>query len=210
MTNSRNSFAILITYCLFQILNTLCLNLLPLKAQPYLWGTLLALLACAAMFGIQKKFTFHNPYDQAHISGPQSLLWSLGGALALFLVQILGLNLEYLLLGQKLTSANTSLLLTIIGKYPYFTLTVVLALPILEEFVFRKVIFGNLSQHISPLGAALLSSLLFALAHGDGHYLTYAGMGLLLCGVYAKTHRLTSSMLSHILMNAAILIMACY
>lgn len=78
----------------------------------------------------------------------------------------------------------------------------------MEEFVFRKALFANLSSVIDPIGAALASSLLFSFAHQDGHYLTYAGIGLVLCFLYAKTGRLRITILSHSLMNLLIIISA--
>lgn len=76
----------------------------------------------------------------------------------------------------------------------------------MEEIVFRKVIFGNLSAVTGKIGAALIASVLFSFAHADGHFILYAFIGLLFCWLYQHTGRIQASMTAHILMNASVVL----
>jgi membrane protease YdiL (CAAX protease family) len=78
--------------------------------------------------------------------------------------------------------------------------------PVIEEWLFRGVIFRSLSLGLNksaPLLAALVSALLFAAAHGEAKQ--FAGLfalGLLLAFVFYKTQRLTASIAVHAGFNA--------
>src|SRR5690625_6728173 len=62
--------------------------------------------------------------------------------------------------------------------------------PILEEIVFRKVIFGAIYKRTNFFIGAAASSLIFALIHGEPkHLLIYASMGFVFAFVYVKTKR---------------------
>ena len=154
------------------------------------------------------RFRAHWLWDDALLALRQEIYYIIFGTLALILWQWLSSYIERALLGQPSYSANTGYLLTVLTKYPYYLVNIVILAPIMEEFVFRKALFANLSSVIDPIGAALASSLLFSFAHQDGHYLTYAGIGLVLCFLYAKTGRLRITILAHSLMNLLIIISA--
>lgn len=73
---------------------------------------------------------------------------------------------------------------------------------IVEEFAFRKVLFGVMRKHGFGV-AAVFSSLMFALMHQNFIQLIFAfGMGLILCKLYECTGRLIYCMLVHFLNNA--------
>lgn len=109
-------------------------------------------------------------------------------------------------MGQSTASTNTTTLLTVGQQYPAFFLAIIVGAPIMEEIVFRKVIFGNLSAVTGQIGAALISSVLFSFAHADGHFILYAFIGLLFCWLYQHTGRIQTSMTAHILMNASVVL----
>jgi uncharacterized protein len=77
--------------------------------------------------------------------------------------------------------------------------------PLLEEIVFRRVIFGGLYQKTNFIIAALISGLIFAAVHGElQHLLIYLAPGLVFSFVYYKTKRLITPMISHLLMNGLV------
>lgn len=71
----------------------------------------------------------------------------------------------------------------------------------MEELVFRKVVFGVLLDHIGVVGGAVVSSLLFAFIHFDGHLLLYSSMGFVFCYLYYRTKNIGTPILAHALMN---------
>jgi membrane protease YdiL (CAAX protease family) len=134
-----------------------------------------------------------------------TFIWGLIGLVLVIVGQVIILKMTALL-GQSTASTNTTTLLTVGQQYPAFFLAIIVGAPIMEEIVFRKVIFGNLSAVTGQIGAALISSVLFSFAHADGHFILYAFIGLLFCWLYQHTGRIQTSMTAHILMNASVVL----
>src|SRR5690625_4414117 len=75
--------------------------------------------------------------------------------------------------------------------------------PILEELVFRKVIFGSLYKKVNFFWAALLSSIIFAVMHIDfSHLLIYTAMGFVFSFLYVKTKRIIVPIIVHMSLNS--------
>lgn len=75
--------------------------------------------------------------------------------------------------------------------------------PILEEIIFRAGFYRLLAAKISPVPAAIFSSVLFALMHDSpASYLPLTLLSCLLCFVYEKTGRIAAPILVHALFNA--------
>lgn len=73
---------------------------------------------------------------------------------------------------------------------------------IVEEFAFRKVLFGVMRKHGYGV-AAVFSSLMFALMHQNVIQILFTfGMGLILCKLYECTGKLIYCMLVHFINNA--------
>lgn len=128
------------------------------------------------------------------------------GIPASLLLQMLILQIEQRFLGQSATSQNTQNIVDLIMNNMVFIFATTIAGPIMEEFVFRRAIFGSLEKRFGFLIPALLSSLLFAFAHNDGHYLLYAGLGFLFCGMYRYSGRIWTSMITHVGMNLLVIL----
>jgi uncharacterized protein len=94
------------------------------------------------------------------------------------------------------------------GKSAYgalltFALIAVLV-PIFEEVVFRGLLLGGMSRHISFGWANLIQALLFALIHNDlPRFFFYFTMGLLAGGLVRKTRSLTPAIALHAINNGA-------
>jgi membrane protease YdiL (CAAX protease family) len=79
--------------------------------------------------------------------------------------------------------------------------------PILEEIIFRKILFGVIYTKTNFIIAALISSLLFALLHGEPqHLLLYASMGFTFAFLYVKTKRIIVPIFAHVAMNTMVVI----
>lgn len=135
-----------------------------------------------------------------------AILIGIIGIPASLLLQMLILQIEQRFLDQSATSQNTQNIVDLIMNNMVFIFATTIAGPIMEEFVFRRAIFGSLEKRFGFLIPALLSSLLFAFAHNDGHYLLYAGLGFLFCGMYRYSGRIWTSMITHVGMNLLVIL----
>ena len=91
------------------------------------------------------------------------------------------------------------------GDIALVMLGVVVGAPIFEELFFRGFVMQGLTRHMTPVKAALLSSVLFALAHVRP--VTYAPIfliGLVLAFVFLKTRSLPLAMAAHAIYNAIV------
>lgn len=114
-------------------------------------------------------------------------------------------------LGIKQGSENTASLLSITDVAPIIIIAIVFFGPVLEEFVFRRVIFGSLVQTTNFFVAALVSSIVFAIIHLDfPHIIIYAISGFIFAFLYHKTKRIITSIIAHMMLNGFITIVQFY
>jgi membrane protease YdiL (CAAX protease family) len=98
-----------------------------------------------------------------------------------------------------------------LGKLAYLGLLTMLIGPIMEEILFRGVVYSALRQRMGVATAAMGSALIFSIAHTNAaQTLPIFGMGMLLALLYEHTGGLLSSIVFHCLNNtfAFILTMA--
>ena len=77
-------------------------------------------------------------------------------------------------------------------------LSTVIAAPIVEEIIFRGLIFDRLKKGMPTVVAAIISSILFGLAHGQIVWIIYAMiLGFVLCYVYSKTGSIRTTIALH-------------
>ena len=75
--------------------------------------------------------------------------------------------------------------------------------PLVEEIVFRGLLFGALAPRLGVLGAAALTAILFGAAHGDlVLFPSLAALGFVAALSYAATGNLTVPLLVHVFNNA--------
>ncbi len=130
----------------------------------------------------------------------------LGIFLSWFLQTILAL-IEIQVFNQPLGSQNTAGITKLIKSSPFFMVAVTIAGPIMEEFVFRFSLVNFLNQKLNIWGSALISSLVFAALHGDGHYLIYGGLGMFFVYLYKKTGSILTSIITHAGMNSLVVVL---
>lgn len=81
--------------------------------------------------------------------------------------------------------------------------TSVLIAPIIEETLFRGLLFGSLMNKFSAVWAAILSSAVFAIMHGQLNVMIYTFcLGLILCWLYKRSGSIFPGILLHLLNNA--------
>lgn len=135
------------------------------------------------------------------------LLWSVIGFFMVYIGQIIAALIEMHFLGIEPGSENTAQIVNIIEMVPIFFIIPAIIGPIIEELVFRKVIFGALHKKMNFFFAALLSSVVFSAFHLDfTHLLVYAAIGFIFSFLYVKTKRIIVPIIAHITMNTFVML----
>lgn len=211
MKISKNSLLTLITYLAIFLLPSV-INLFVRLGASFIWvETIDYLVGAALLVVINLKNNEINQIETRRIPFFRAIAWGIIGTALVIVLQFVVSYVTFIL-GQNPASANTATLVTLAKINPFFVLAITVGAPIMEELVFRKVLFGNLSTLFgmrSNLGLtimAIISSLAFAFMHNDSHIFLYAAIGLLFCWLYHKTGRIQTSMIAHILMNGLVVL----
>lgn len=211
MKISKSSLLTLITYLAIFLLPSV-INLFVRLGASFIWvETIDYLVGAALLVVINLKNSEINQIETRRIPFFRAIAWGIIGTALVIVLQFVVSYVTFIL-GQNPASANTATLVTLAKINPFFVLAITVGAPIMEELVFRKVLFGNLSTLFgmrSNLGLtimAIISSLAFAFMHNDSHIFLYATIGLLFCWLYHKTGRIQTSMIAHILMNGLVVL----
>ncbi len=130
--------------------------------------------------------------------------WAVGGIFLALIAQATAASIENMI-GIEMGSENTQQIIRIIEASPIVILISSVVGPILEEIVFRKVIFGSLYKRFNFFLSALISSVIFALAHFEPeHILLYSAMGFTFAFLYVKTKRIIVPIFAHVAMNTLV------
>src|SRR5690625_4115553 len=136
------------------------------------------------------------------ISGGKILGWTVLGVFLAWTAQIIAVTIETQLLGIDLGSENTEIIVELTRLNPIFLLILALVGSILEELIVRDVLFGSLRKKMHVIWAALISSIIFAIAHAELlHILIYTSMGLVFTFLYVKTKRIIVPIIVHMTLN---------
>lgn len=139
-------------------------------------------------------------------SVPKIVIYGLVGIFVALILQSIAVMLESILFGEATPSENTQNIIQMIMEAPAFILATTVAGPITEEFVFRRSILGIISRYSNFWVGAVVSSLLFAFAHNDGHLLIYFFLGFFFSLEYKATGRIWTSMITHVGMNTLVVL----
>lgn len=163
---------------------------------------------------INLKIKNKTQLERSHKSDTlTTLAYIIGGFfLSLFAQMIFGMINTYIL-KQPTISQNTENVMGMAMDAPIFIILIAIVGPILEEFVFRKVIFGELyeaikgARWISFTISVLISGFIFSCAHMDfDHTLIYMGMSLVFSALYVWSNRIIVPIAAHMSMNAFVVI----
>lgn len=204
----RRYWYVILTYIIMQfsgIIGAPLLHLLtPLTImEASIYWTIFSFLAGLVIVLVMMKpdMEMRSARDAASFGGV--ILWSVTGFFMAYLAQVAAVMIETMLLGIEPGSENTQFIMEISQATPLFVIIPMIIAPILEEIVFRKIIFGSFYKHMNFFFAALLSALIFGFIHGEPqHILIYASMGFVFSYVYVKTKRLIAPILVHAGMNS--------
>lgn len=204
MSYQRNQFFTLLTYILLLSLGSV-LSMLSITGTSYfIIITLGAVLACGLMIYL---VNLNGPNDfEEKTTLNHDLQWIILGTVGAIIIQF-GIGFLDSLLFHSTSSQNTIQLLLMVKAYPYYFIYVMIAAPIMEEIIFRRVFFANLIKPTNIYIAGIISACLFAFMHQDTRFFVYVLMGLWFSFIYYKSKNIYVSTGSHILMNAFVLTM---
>ena len=148
--------------------------------------------------------------SQNQASIPVSIFWSIFGIFLALFAQSIAVMIEQQL-GIKPESDNTQEILFVIQQVPLMIIVSSIIGPILEEIIFRKIIFGSLYKRFNFVISALISSVIFGLAHMElVHLLLYSAMGFTFAFLYVQTKRILVPIVAHVSMNTFVAIIQIY
>lgn len=207
---SHTSILLILFYLIAQFLPAIIISLAPtnFQTEAYVYGTIFSFtLGAIVMLLLNRKSTIRNSLTLSPSLPRKSVLyWGLAGIPLVLFAQYMANLIETLLLGIPIDSVNTQNILVFVDNYPIYIIVVSIMGPIMEEFVFRKVIFGFLYDLTGGIGAAVISSLIFAFMHFDGHILLYSAMAFVFCFLYSKTKNIATPIITHIIMNTVVIV----
>lgn len=203
---------IVLTYILMQLSGYIGYPLLnsldvPRNQWAGLWGTISFTVALIIILLLLIPDMKNPELRGGRVSRSSAVGWSILGIFMAYGAQIVAGLIEINLLGIQQGSENTKMLVQIAKITPYFMVVTSVLGPILEEVIFRKIIFGSLYKKFNFVIAAIVSSLIFAAVHFDfTHLLVYTAMGLVFSFLYVKTKRLLVPIIAHVAMNSIVML----
>ncbi|KEK21823.1 CPBP family intramembrane glutamic endopeptidase [Bacillus gaemokensis] len=171
------------------------------------WAIISFFIALCIVLWLLRTDIRESRFDTKRASIPATIGWIFIGFFLAFFSQTIAGTIEMRLLGIKPGSENTARLMEIARTTPWFLIVISIIGPILEEIVFRKILFGSLYKKFNFFIAAIISSLVFAAIHFDfTHLLVYTSMGLVFAFLYVKTKRIIVPIMAHVAMNTLVAI----
>lgn len=138
---------------------------------------------------------------------PKTLFWSVFGVFLALAAQSIAAMIEMNLLGIEPGSQNTEVIVNLVKMTPWLIVVTSVIGPILEEIIFRKIIFGTLVPKLGFFLSALISASVFAIVHLDfSHLLIYTSMGLVFAYLYSKTKQILVPIVAHVMMNTIVVL----
>jgi uncharacterized protein len=203
---------IILIYILMQFSGYLGIPLLNEMGVPEnqlfgMWGTISFIAALFIILYMLMPEMKSRHRDSKRVSKGSAIMWSIIGIFMAYAAQIIASLIEIKVFGIEPGSKNTQNLVEIVKNVKYFMIVTAIVGPILEEIIFRKIIFGSLHKRYNFFISALISSLIFAAVHGDfTHLLIYTAMGFTFAYLYVRTKRLIVPIAAHVAMNTLVLI----
>lgn len=172
------------------------------------WSLFLSNLLAAIVFYLLvfRKKNFFQVFKGKRSSLGVTALWGVAGFFLALFGQMLAGVIE-MAIGIEPGSENTAMLSDIAKLSPIIIISIVLFAPLLEEMIFRRVLFGGLYQKTNFIIATLVSAIVFAAVHGElQHTLIYMAPAVVFSFIYYKTKRLLAPIIAHLLMNGFVVI----
>lgn len=163
------------------------------------------ILGAIFLIYLYKKQTIKLPFEEVRMSWGRIITLGLVGIFLAIILQNVMLSIE-VFFGGQIESENTSNIMELIFHQPLVMLAVTVGGPIMEELLFRRVILGGVTRKTNVWVGVIVSSLLFALVHQDGHLLLYGALGAFFSLQYVVTGSIWTSIITHVGMNSLVVI----
>ncbi|SDN74230.1 hypothetical protein SAMN05518871_107106 [Psychrobacillus sp. OK028] len=225
MKQQKTGIYILIVYCIMQLSGAVLMPILPFLynffetrgvEDPALnisgWWVFLsmAIATLITLLIIRKDNTYLKPLKGKSTPTLQTIGWGIVGFFLVLFGQGFAASIE-LKFGVDPGSENTTQFIEIAQAVPFAIFSIVIFAPILEELIFRRIIFGTLLPKTNFFVAASVSAIVFAIIHFDfTHILLYAVSGFIFSFIYYKTKRIIASIISHMLLNGFVVLVQFY
>ena len=199
---------IIITYILCQLSGLFVvpfLDFIPKEQRVGSWIAFSFLVTLAIVLWLLSPER-HMHRDEKRAPLGETVKWSIIGIFLIYFTQIIASIIDIGILGEAPKSQNTEDVMDLVRVSPYAAIVVAIVGPILEEIIFRKIIFGWVYKKTNFWIGALVSALLFAFLHMDKHIIIYAGIAISLAFLYVKTKRLIVPIIAHCSLNTIALI----
>ena len=218
MSHQKIAFSLLITYVIMQLAGAV--GPIPLlflfesmgvedpRMQAIGWWIFSSMLAAVIIFFyfIRKDKTFLKPLGPKPASNFGVLGWGIAGFFMVLFGQAGAAWIEQLI-GIEPGSENTALFIEIARSVPVVIFAIAIFAPILEEILFRRILFGMLLPKTNFFIAALISSVMFGIIHFElSHILLYSVSGFIFAFIYYKTKRIAASIIAHMLLNGFVVL----
>jgi membrane protease YdiL (CAAX protease family) len=182
------------------------------RARPLAAGTAMAIGYAAQVSWLLVCVLFHLPRALRPPAGsmrwPAALVTGVTGALLFFpavaaVDRVWRFLMPYLDLEPGLQDSvrylrNVDGVVEFLG---WATLVLVLA-PVVEEWVFRRIIYRFMAARLPDAAAIVVSAVIFAIPHGNaGSFLPLVALGIALCLAYRYTGRLVTPIAMHVVFN---------
>ncbi|OAU78977.1 CPBP family intramembrane glutamic endopeptidase [Lacticaseibacillus rhamnosus] len=199
MSLQKHAFSIIGAYLVAFIANLLIFQVLPVGRLSLGIVTLISMVALIIAILSERNLVIANAIEAPGVLAPQQrVFWGVMGIAGVLAAQLVGSWLETILFKMPQTSSQIHQQLSSMTTNPWYFLTIGLALPILEELAFRKVLFGNLVNVTGIFGGALIASPLFAVTQPGGHWLSATLVGLVLAYDYRHTGAISTPIIAHV------------
>lgn len=207
----KNYWAVIATYIFTQFSIILALPVLLATTSFGEQDIIIYWTIFSFLFGVFLTIVFMRPFmkfpNNEGLKLGMILKWALIGVFMAYGSQILANLIQQAIFGVDTGSQNTEDIMSVAKAYPLFVIIPILSAPILEEILFRKILFGLLDERFGFTIAAIISSTVFSLIHQDySHFLVYFAMGYVFAYLYARTQRILVPILVHMTLNSVTVI----
>jgi len=208
----NRSFLVILTYILMQLSTGIVTAVLLMftsldQYDAIIYPNILSFSVGLIIIYLILKEDLHNERLENPLAISQIIGWALLGMVIAYFSQGIAGAIEMYVLDIQPGSENTEVIVGLLEKNIIFLLLPAILGPIIEELVFRKVIFGALRKRMNLHLATVIGALIFALAHFDfAHTLIYFVMGLVFTFLYVKTKRIIVPILAHMGINSLVVI----
>lgn len=180
---------------------------LPDERIPGVWSTISFSGAFILIFILLIPDIKDRHFVRDRSTRTEAFLWAIVGIFMAFFAQYIAALIEMKLFGIEPGSENTEVIVEFAKVVPTFIIVVAIIGPILEEIIFRKIIFGSLYKRFNFWVAAIISAIIFSVVHMEfEHTLLYAAVGFTFAFLYVKTKRILVPIVAHVAMNSFVVL----